>query len=963
MKIVHRPVLVRLCLAACLAAALSETKSAAGAKVEELVLGPVNAGGLYTLAPAGGHAAYMGRKGAMLYIAVDGVEGPEFNEIYKAAGGGAFFPEKAGVWPGTLGGLAGHDAPVLYSPDGLHYAYAGTQGKEYVVIHDGKEIGRGAWELMGRRGLTMSPTGRHVYWTEARMEQGRTIARTIMTGKPGPWTFGAVEPAFSGDDAHYAYFLSRTLGSEKALLVLDGKDAGYVGGQPQFTADGSTLLTLHNDAVGNMEVLANGKPATSNFSVTKIFAAPVGKRWAAIGRVPGSRANTLFVDGKLVPGSDDVETVWFSPDGRRYAALCHNYVTQKFAMIVDGSRVGYARVDAVAPYWTPDSSRVIYTAATDTESVVVVDNDAYGYKGNFSGMTIADQGNRYAWVTADNGTRSYSVVVGDKSVLPSGVYPMSQFTFSPDGSRYAYLVGPVGRGEMTGVVLDGALQPGIAPGLFGRWVNAVGAPPHPVAVFSPDSRHAAFIGRSAGINTNSLYLDGKAVAPAQRAIFFPTFTPDGNHLIWASDVQVQPPQPMLAVYVDGQEALRANGYFFQQLPGSWHMDENGVVTFLAADGDSAKRYRITPSADTSVATLLATGVAVAAAPMPAKAAAPAPRPAPARSPAPIPPAPRPVAVAAAPAANAPALTWNDLVRRPEARPTSCTINRDYKFQGGNVVRAGTRVNALEFKPASIVVGTLDGRTNFEAKPDETDALAVAQAAWASLTPPQRNLSFPALLRRTDLWPYHVKLLLPFELEGRSLRVGDQVTLLGIEGNQLLVRLDSANLAFNVAPNETDLMAQARVFLGDESIAAGRLLEELAGKLVNPRDLRPVALDASARPKYVVMYRGAGWCGPCQAFSPQLVKVLQDKAASPAEVTTIYVSADNTPAEMKAYVTKLGISWPTLRYDNKDQLPAFSALFGDAIPQLVVTDRHGKVLIDSAKVGQDRALSQLRELQM
>src|SRR6267142_6477177 len=76
---------------------------AAAPKVEETVLGPANVGGLYTISPSGGHAAYMGRKGTRLFISADGVDGPEFDEIYKSAGGGVFFPQKAGVWAGTLG--------------------------------------------------------------------------------------------------------------------------------------------------------------------------------------------------------------------------------------------------------------------------------------------------------------------------------------------------------------------------------------------------------------------------------------------------------------------------------------------------------------------------------------------------------------------------------------------------------------------------------------------------------------------------------------------------------------------------------------------------------------------------------------------------------------------------------------------------------------------------------------------
>ena len=108
----------------------------------------------------------------------------------------------------------------------------------------------------------------------------------------------------------------------------------------------------------------------------------------------------------------------------------------------------------------------------------------------------------------------------------------------------------------------------------------------------------------------------------------------------------------------------------------------------------------------------------------------------------------------------------------------------------------------------------------------------------------------------------------------------------------------------------------------------------------------------------MLYRGANWCPPCQVFAPQLVAALKEKSSG---ATVIYISADKSPAEAKTYVTKLGVGWPTIYYANRGQLPAFADLFGSSIPQLVVTDRGGKVLIDSAKIGQDRALAELKKL--
>jgi thiol-disulfide isomerase/thioredoxin len=107
--------------------------------------------------------------------------------------------------------------------------------------------------------------------------------------------------------------------------------------------------------------------------------------------------------------------------------------------------------------------------------------------------------------------------------------------------------------------------------------------------------------------------------------------------------------------------------------------------------------------------------------------------------------------------------------------------------------------------------------------------------------------------------------------------------------------------------------------------------------------------------------GAEWCGPCKVFAPKLVQALKAKNQKPGEMAMVYLSGDRTPPEAKRYVTALGISWPMLSFTKRDQIPAFQSLFGNVIPQLVVTDRHGTVVIDSAKVGHDRALAQLRDL--
>ncbi len=135
----------------------------AAPNVEEFPVGPANAGGIYTLSPQGGHIAYVGMKGTKAFVSVDGIEGPVFDEFFGPSGQGFYNPAKAAVRRSSTGGQTPFAPmlPVIFSPDGRHFAYAGRIGNDYVVIHDGKEIARGPRGAIALNygPLTLSPTG------------------------------------------------------------------------------------------------------------------------------------------------------------------------------------------------------------------------------------------------------------------------------------------------------------------------------------------------------------------------------------------------------------------------------------------------------------------------------------------------------------------------------------------------------------------------------------------------------------------------------------------------------------------------------------------------------------------------------------------------------------------------------------------------------------------------------------
>lgn len=313
------------------------------------------------------------------------------------------------------------------------------------------------------------------------------------------------------------------------------------------------------------------------------------------------------------------------------------------------------------------------------------------------------------------------------------------------------------------------------------------------------------------------------------------------------------------------------------------------------------------------------------------------------------------------AASAEELTWTALVGRPELWPTKCTLNRPIKLKQGGPIEAGSPLKVLQLQAARVVVSTPDGRIRFAVKPEDTDILQMASGAARSLTPQQRGLTYAEILRRPDLWPYHLALTAPVDLGSQRVAAGEKVILMAVEQGQLLVGSDRLNTSFDVDPQQTDLMEQARRFVSTPDGAPGRLVEELDGKLVDISSGAPATLEKPSRLRYLVFYRGAGWCAPCREFSPSLVKLYQEMKPNHPEFEVIFVSADHSPAEMHAYAKEAGFTWCAVPAERDPQLHLISPLFGNTIPQLVVTDRSGKVLIDSNQVTRPVALKNLEAL--
>jgi len=541
-------------------------------------------------------------------VSVDGKQGPLFDEFFSANGASTHLSAKTSVYNANGGGQqAGLGLwPVIFTDDGGHYAYVGRQGEDYVVIHDGKEVGRGPRNMLALDygPLTISPKGHHVYWEE--MERGaRAKWRLLMDGKPGPWSgHQTMLPVFDAEqEKHYAYTAGALENYQQQMLIVDGDQAKYVGIKPVYTSDGEKLITISQPSAKNPQtaLLVNGKPVITH-PIKDVIVPQSGGHFAAIAvrQLEGGKSvDAMFLDGEQVENTYGVQKIWFSPDGKRWAAACSNHEARSMFMVIDGRpQKEYTGVNTNEVYWTPDSSRFLYTVNSGGRPFLIVDEQERAI--HYLALAFAEQGSRFGYHTWDGSNQIHDVIIDDTSVLPKGYRPMDNVpTFSPDGSRYAFQVGPLNRNERVGVVIDGALQTGMRPESFFTSQRSVNNQAESF-IFSPDNKHIAYI-NNASQQTAGVYVDGKLVYNTNQPVYFLRFTPDSKHLFWIATHKAAAPGMAGAhvVYVDGKPTVSGDSRFFAGA-NAWNIDEKGVLTFLAAAEDYVKRHRVTASPDTSI---------------------------------------------------------------------------------------------------------------------------------------------------------------------------------------------------------------------------------------------------------------------------------------------------------------------------------------------------------------------------
>ncbi len=124
---------------------------------------------------------------------------------------------------------------------------------------------------------------------------------------------------------------------------------------------------------------------------------------------------------------------------------------------------------------------------------------------------------------------------------------------------------------------------------------------------------------------------------------------------------------------------------------------------------------------------------------------------------------------------------------------------------------------------------------------------------------------------------------------------------------------------------------------------------VAGTLVTAKGKKVKGSDALAGKKLIGLYFSAHWCGPCRAFTPELVK-FRDKCVQkglPFEI--VFVSSDNTEADMFKYMKETNMKWYAVPFESKLQKEIDKIFNVGGIPTLIVLNGKGKVITKAARM--------------
>ncbi len=134
-----------------------------------------------------------------------------------------------------------------------------------------------------------------------------------------------------------------------------------------------------------------------------------------------------------------------------------------------------------------------------------------------------------------------------------------------------------------------------------------------------------------------------------------------------------------------------------------------------------------------------------------------------------------------------------------------------------------------------------------------------------------------------------------------------------------------------------------------------LIKQIGPNLVNAQG-KPVTSAMLADKDYVLVYYSASWCGPCRAFTPDLVKFHEDYAKK-GNFEVILMSSDRSEGDMTQYMVDGKMPWLAVPYDKRGNVSLAPGHNVTGIPHLALMDKEGNLV---AHDGPRKVLADLKD---
>lgn len=586
-------------------ACLSAGTLLADDQVVQDVLGPDGESLGCSISPHGQHVAVLAAAGSHFQIHIDGAAGPKIDGLLTSPVASSLF-RAPDYWGGQV--------PIIFSDDGAHSAYMAKVSEEYIVVLDGKELSRAPLKqnLTYTLPLTFSSGGKHLFYGD-QDEKGEY--HVMVDGQPGPGVKTMPNVVFSPNGAHYAYVGEYSRTGQGIWSEVDGRQVNFFGDQLQYTP--RNVLISKMGLGGTNLFLLNGKPEIKAARLEPMWISTNGTQIGMVITPYQGAQSFLAINGKIAHGTEGltIEKVYFSPNGKRWAALCDLKSGSRFMMIDGKKQSEYQTIPAEispgsnlshwrfvrgnvelnpndsqppVPGFTADSSNFVYVAKVGGRQFLVIDdNESEGFDGALSlEPVLSSVGNHVAVIGAAPDHKQHIILDGKDTTYGSLNAPatqrLTQLTFSPHATHYAFLQGQI-------LFLDNAPQPGFVFG--GNYT------------FSPDDSHIASVGTVS--NAPCVVVDGKVLSNKPGMVGYVFFSSDSQHVYWVStqNLQAMGTKDSHLLYVDGKPTT----HFENPINGSsvlFEFADQDALTFVALTDGKIRRFHVKP--ETTLAAALAT---------------------------------------------------------------------------------------------------------------------------------------------------------------------------------------------------------------------------------------------------------------------------------------------------------------------------------------------------------------------